>query len=143
LQDISPVDEERLKEGLTHYQWTIDREREIWFTVKEREKSGLTSDRREREYYTGNDIYVLSYKGAYIEITIRRMFEEEKAKKKISNNYRVYIIWELIRIKKPEVLKNTSYEEIIDILKEVLSVNGEEGIYRNLSKEDVSIEFKF
>ena len=144
LQEIHPIDQERLDEGLVHYQWAIDREREIWFTYKESEESGLDGyDVRDPEYYTGNGIYVLHYKGENIEVVLRRHYDEEREQEKITNNNPYYFIWELIRINKPESLNDISDEEIITILKEALSVYGAPGIYTSIAPDNAMIQFKF
>jgi len=118
-------------------------EREIWFIVKESEKSGLDGyDVRDPEYYTGNGIYVLHYKGENIEVVLRRRYDEEREKNTLSNKNPYYIIWELIRINKPERLKDVPDEEIIAILKEVLSVYVPAGI-TFIPKNILTVQFKF
>jgi len=141
LQGIHPIDQERLDEGLVHYHWTIDREREIWLMRIKSEKSNLDGyDRRDPEYFTGNGIFVLHYKGENIEVVLRDVYEE--GSKRIQNN-QFFITWELIRINKPESLKDISDEEIITILKEALSVNGSPGINLSVPQEIITVQFKF
>ena len=139
LQEIHPIEQERLDERLTHYRWAIDREREIWFTFKNYERSGW-ADARDPEYLTGNEIYVLHYKGENIEILLRRDYDEEDKKNKVSNKNPYYIIWKLVRINKPENLKDISDEEIIEVLKEALSVYGTMGIHRYVPQETITVQ---
>jgi len=142
LQEIHPIEQWDLDKGYAHYQWTIDREREIWFIGKESEKSGLDGyDQRDPEYFTGNKIFILHYKGENIEVVLRR-FYDEKNTHRIQNN-QFFITWELIRINKPENLKEIPDEEIIEVLKEALSVNGSPGINLSVPQEIITVQFKF
>jgi len=140
LQEVRPIEQWRLDENLTYYQWTIDREREIWLMFQKNEKSGLTGDPRDPEYLTGNKIYVLHYKGENIEVVLRDVYEE--GSQKIENN-QFLIVWDFIRMKKPESLKSVPDEEIITILKEVLSVYGSEKINTSVPQDIITVQFKF
>jgi hypothetical protein len=143
LQEIRPIEQWKLDEGYFYYRWVIDREREIWFTYQKSEKSGLTGDPRDPDYYTGNGIYVLHYKGENIEVVLKREYDEEREKNALSHKNPYYIIWDLIRINKPESLKEVPDEEIIAVLKEVLSVFMKEYIHKYIPKENIIVQFKF
>jgi len=142
LQEIRPISQRDLDKGYSYYQWTIDREREIWFLYQKSEESNLDGyDVRDPEYFTGNKIYVLHYKGENIEVVLRKLYKDGKQQKVIENPY--YIIWELIRINTPERLKNIPYEEIISILKEALTMYGSEKVYKYVPKENIIVQLKF
>jgi len=144
LQKIRPISQLDLDKGYSYYQWTIDREREIWFLYQKSEESNLDGyDVRDPEYFTGNKIYVLHYKGENIEVVLRRQYDEEREKNALSNKNPYYIIWELIRINKPERLKDVPDEEIIVVLKEVLSVYGAEKINTSVPQDIITVQFKF
>ena len=141
LKEIRPVEDWELKEGYFFYHFTIDRERYIWFLFKESEESELITDPRERGYLTGNDIFVLHYKGENIEVVLRDINEE--GTQKYIEGEPFYITWDLIRITKPKSLKDTPDEEIITVLKEALSVYGTEWIHESVPQKDIVVKFKF
>jgi len=144
LKEIRPVEDWKLKEGYFFYHFTIDRERDIWFLYKKSEESGLDTDPRDREYYTGNKMFVLHYKGENIEVILRRMYDEDSALNQNRLEGEPYTItWDLIRINKPESLKDTPDEEIIKVLKEALSVYGTEKIHTSVPQKDIVVKFKF
>ena len=144
LQEISSIDQIDLDKGYSYYHWAIDREREIWFTYKESEKSNIEwASVRDPEYYTGNGVYVLYYKGEIIEVILKEDYDEQRKKNELSNKNPYYIIWNLIRIIKPDSLKDTPDEEIVGVLKEALSVYAEETIHTSVPEEIIRVEFKF
>jgi len=141
LQEIRPINQRDLDKGYSYYQWTIDREREIWFLYQKSEESNLDGyDVRDPEYFTGNKIYVLHYKGENIEVVLRDVYEE--GSQKIENN-QFLVVWDFIRMKKPENLQNVPDEEIITILKEALSVYGSEKINTSVPQDIITVQFKF
>lgn len=85
----------------------------------------------------------MHYKGKNIEVVLRRQHDEQRKKNELSNKNPYYIIWDLIRITKPESLKDTPDEEIVGVLKEALSVYGTETIHTSVPEEIIRVEFKF
>jgi len=142
LQEIRPINQRDLDKGYSYYQWTIDREREIWFLYQKSEESNLDGyNVQDPEYLTGNGIYILHYKGENIEVVLKKHYRKDRPQKLVENPY--YIIWELIRINKPENLKDASDEEIIILLKEALSMYGSDNILTSVPQENIIVQFKF
>ena len=116
------------------HRWTIDKERESWFMWVHDPKDPLDYTR-----YTGENIFILHYKGENIEIVLRNA-SEESSRKLTDNPF--YVTWKLDRIKKPEALKDVSDEEIIEVLKEALNAYGTRGIKTSVPFENTIVKLK-
>ena len=89
--------------------------------------------------YTGESFFILNYKGKNIEIILRDIFDESS--RKLTDNP-FYVTWKLDHIKKPEALKNIPDEEIVEVLKEALSVYGTQGIETSVPFENIIVKLK-
>ena len=74
-------------------------------------------------------------------MVLKKHYRKDRPQKLVENPY--YIIWELIRINKPENLKDASDEEIIILLKEALSMYGSDNILTSVPQENIIVQFKF
>ena len=75
-----------------------------------------------REGYTGEDIFILHYKGENIELDLRRIHNETTSLKHTDNPYKVK--WKLEKVNNMNELKDITYQEIVEVLTEVLNAYG-------------------
>lgn len=107
------------------YKWTIDREKEIYLMPV---KSG-------REERSNRQTWVLKTKGHEIEIVTDRV---GKAQKYTDVPY--VVSWDLVTAT-PKQIESLSYEEIISILKEALTVYGDNGVDEFVKNPVVNFNF--
>ena len=115
--------------------WCIDRERGIWlFSVC----SITIGDPRDMNY-SGEDIWILHYKGKDIEIDLRNIHNEYTGKKDTDNPF--ILIYELESIRSD--LGDITKQEIVDILKEILNeIKGGDVITYFIPKENIQVIFR-
>lgn len=116
------------------HRWTIDQEGESWFMWVDAPHDPLEPSR-----YTGEDIFILNYKGKNIEVVLRQVFEES-SRKLTDNPFNV--VWTLDRIT-PESLEELSYGAIIRLIQEALNVYGTRGIKTPIPAENIVVTCKF
>jgi len=114
--------------------WCIDRERGIWlFSVC----SITIGDPRDMNY-SGEDIWLLHYKGKDIEIDLRNIHNENTSTKITDNPFKIIYELESIRSDIGDILK----QDIVDILKEILNeFKGGEVITSSIPKENIQVTF--
>ncbi|MCD8213318.1 MAG: hypothetical protein LUC34_04635 [Campylobacter sp.] len=117
--------------SLNSRSWCIDRERAIWLFVV---CSILIGDPRDMNY-SGEDIWILHYKGRDIEIDLRDINNEYTGKKVTDNPY--IIIYELESIRSD--IGDITKQEIAEILKEILNEYGNGGSI--VPKENIQVTF--
>ena len=118
--------------SLNSRSWCIDRERGIWlFSVR----SITIGDPRDMEF-SGEDIWLLHYKGKDIEIDLRDINNENTGKKVTDNPFR--IIYELESIRSD--IGNIPKHEIVDILKEILN-EFKIGAIISIPRENIQVTF--
>ncbi|MCP4970993.1 MAG: hypothetical protein GY932_10405 [Arcobacter sp.] len=124
------------KEHRSHYtlDWTIDRDREIWFSYL----TNVMDPDWEYRQSTGEEVWMLNYKGKEVEVRLfdpplegSSSFEERPFRK----------IWELVSIS-PESIDGVSNKALKEIIKEALNVYGQFGVKSRVPNEDVEIEFR-
>lgn len=122
-----------LRTGLDGNQsWMVDREREIWFM-----RVGVGTIDSDPIMPTGEDYYILHYKGKNIEVLMRRNRKEGSTK--ISDNpFRV--CWEILFIN-PESLEDISTQEIIDIIAEAELVDNYGGSRKFFQNPDIQVKY--
>ena len=112
--------------------WCIDRERDIWlFSVR----SITIGDPRDMNY-SGEDIWLLHYKGKDIEIDLRDINNENTGKKVTDNPFRIIYELESIRSDLGDITK----QEIVDILKEILN-EFKIGAIISIPRENIQVTF--
>ena len=116
------------------HHWTIDKEREIWFMWADTPNDPLEPSR-----YTGEIFFILNYRGEIIEVVLRQIFKESS--RKLTDNP-FNIVWSLDRIT-PESIGELSYKEIVELIKETLSVYGTRGIKTPVPFEHIVVTCKF
>ena len=114
--------------------WVIDRQRDAWFI-----HVCLASMPDPRDGFTGEEIYILCYKGNIIELDIRRIYDETTSKMLVDNPF-------FIKYKLESINSSTygiSLDELYKILKEALAEYGNRGIRgrENLPKEHEVVTF--
>ncbi|WP_297989963.1 hypothetical protein [uncultured Campylobacter sp.] len=113
--------------------WCIDRERGIWlFSVC----SITIGDPRDMEF-SGEDIWILHYKGKDIEIDLRKIYNEYTGKKDTDNPF--ILIYELESIRSD--LGDIPKQEIVDILKEILN-EYKIGAIISIPRENIQVIFR-
>ena len=113
--------------------WCIDRERGIWlFSVC----SITIGDPRDMNY-SGEDIWILHYKGKDIEIDLRKIYNEYTGKKDTDNPF--ILIYELESIRSD--LGDITKQEIVDILKEILN-EFKIGAIISIPRENIQVIFR-
>ena len=115
------------------HQWTIDKERELWFMY-----ASDLHDPLDRRVSLGEKAFILNYKGTNIEVVLRGISEEKKEDRKEGFFYRT---WALERIN-PDSLDELSNDEIITLVKEALSVYGIDGIETSVPLEKIIVNCK-
>ena len=119
--------------GLNSRSWCIDRERGIWlFSVR----SITIGDPRDMNY-SGEDIWLLHYKGKDIEIDLRDINNENTGKKVTDNPFRIIYELESIRSDLGDITK----QEIVDILKEILN-EFKIGAIISIPRENIQVIFR-
>jgi len=112
--------------------WCIDRERGIWlFSVC----SITIGDPRDMEF-SGEDIWILHYKGKDIEIDLRNIHNEYTGKKDTDNPF--ILIYELESIRSD--IGDIPKQEIVDILKEILN-EFKIGAIISIPRENIQVTF--
>ncbi|WP_295152897.1 hypothetical protein [uncultured Campylobacter sp.] len=113
--------------------WCIDRERGIWlFSVC----SITIGDPRDMNY-SGEDIWILHYKGKDIEIDLRNIHNKYTGKKDTDNPF--ILIYELESIRSD--LGDIPKQEIVDILKEILN-EFKIGAIISIPRENIQVIFR-
>ena len=114
--------------------WVIDKQRDAWLI-----HVCLASMPDPRDGFTGEDIWLLHYKGRDIELDIRRIYDETTSKMLVDNPF-------FIKYKLESINSSTyriSLDELYKILKEALAEYGNRGIRgrENLPKEHEVVTF--
>ncbi|WP_295151494.1 hypothetical protein [uncultured Campylobacter sp.] len=114
--------------------WVIDKQRDAWLI-----HVCLASMPDPRDGFTGEDIWLLHYKGRDIELDIRRIYDETTSKMLVDNPF-------FIKYKLESINSSTyriSLDELYKILKEALAEYGNRGIRgrENLPKENEVVTF--
>ena len=114
--------------------WVIDKQRDAWLI-----HVCLASMPDPRDGFTGEEIYILCYKGNVIELDIRRVYDETTSKMLVDNPF-------FIKYKLESINSSTyriSLDELYKILKEALTEYGNRGIdgRENLPKEHEVVTF--
>ena len=114
--------------------WCIDRERGIWlFPIC----SITIGDPRDMEF-SGEDIWLLHYRGKDIEIDLRDIYNENTSTKITDNPFKIIYELESIRSDIGDIPK----QEIVDILKEILNeFKGGDVITYFIPKENIQVTF--
>ena len=114
--------------------WVFDRQRDAWLI-----HVCLASMPDPRDGYTGEDIWLLHYKGRDIELDIRRVYDETTSKMLVDNPF--FIKYKLENINSS--IDGISLDELYKILKEALTEYGNRGIRgrENLPKEHEVVTF--
>ena len=129
-----PEREQVKKETEKRYipQWTIDREREIWFSYAGR----VIDQDLDFGQGTGEVIWYLNYKGKNLEVRLQR------GKESFTIKERPYIKnWIFLSIT-PESLDDISNKELRNIIKEALDVYGTNGISSLVDRKDINLTFE-
>ena len=114
--------------------WVIDKQRDAWLI-----HVCLASMPDPRDGFTGEDIWLLHYKGRDIELDIRRIYDETTSKMLVDNPF-------FIKYKLESINSSTyriSLDELYKILKEALAEYGNRGIRgrENLPKKHEVVTF--
>ena len=114
--------------------WVIDRQRDIWLIFV---CSPHLPD--PRDGYTGEEIWLLYYKGREIELDIRRVYDETTSKMLVDNPF--FIKYKLENINSS--IDGISLDELYRVLNEALKEYGNRGIdgRENLPKEHEVVTF--
>ncbi len=99
--------------------WVIDRQRDIWLIFV---CSQHLPD--PRDGYTGEEIWLLYYKGREIELDIRRIYDETTSKYFTENPFKVKYKFQSVN----SDIGDISIDELYKILNEALSEYGSGGI---------------
>ena len=113
------------KSNRTQYDWTIDKERDIFFISA---KSG-------REDKSNEIIAILWWRGIYLSVTLAKIGGELDFRNRIGS-----VLWEFRGIWKPEGF-NVLDEEIIPILKEALVAYQLDGVEHPMVEYKVNFNF--
>ena len=117
--------------SLNSRSWCIDRNRSIWLFVV---RSIIIGDPRDMNY-SGEDIWLLHYRGKDIEIDLRNIHNKNTSTKITDNPFKIIYELESIRSDIGDVPK----QEIVDILKEILYEYGD-GV-SIVPKENIQVTF--
>ena len=99
--------------------WVIDRQRDAWLI-----HVCLASMPDPRDGYTGEDIWLLHYKGKNIELDIRRIYDETTSKYFTENPFKIKYKFQSVN----SDIRDISLDEIYEILNEALLEYGDDGI---------------
>ena len=122
------------KEREKHFNltWTIDKEREIWFSYAGR----VIDQDLDFGQATGEEIWYLNYKGENLEVRLQR------GKESFTIKERPYIKhWIFLSIT-PESLNDVSNKELKNIIKEALDVYGTRGMSSQVDRKDINLTFE-
>ena len=119
--------------NLNSRSWCIDRERGIWLFPICSITIGDPGDMN----YSGEDIWILHYKGKDIEIDLRKIYNEYTGKKDTDNPF--ILIYELESIRSD--LGDITKQEIVDILKEILNEYKRGAIIDSIPRENIQVTF--
>jgi len=111
--------------------WNINREREIWFA--QMVAYHLPDP---RDGWTGEEICILHYKKQNIELDLKNINDEETSLKLTDNPF--IIKWKLQKVNNMKEIKDISYEEIVEVLNEVLQVFGFDG-FSDIPQENLQV----
>jgi hypothetical protein len=87
---------------------------------------------------TGEDYYVLYYKGEHIEVMMHEN-RKEGSTKFSDNPFRIR--WDILSINKPDFLKGVQKEEIIELITEAMIVRGNDGIKKFVKNFDIKVRY--
>ncbi len=110
-----PLGDQRIEQ----LDWVIDRQRDIWFI--------FVCDPHlpdPRDGFTGEEIYILCYKGNVIELDIRRIYDETTSKMLVDNPF--FIKYKLENINSS--IDGILLDELYGVLNEALKEYGSRGI---------------
>ena len=99
--------------------WVIDKQRNTWLI-----HACLASMPDPRDGFTGEDIWLLHYKGKNIELDIRRIYDETTSKYFTENPFKVKYKFQSVN----SDIGDISMDELYKILNEALSEYGSGGI---------------
>ena len=99
--------------------WVVDRQRDIWFMFV---CDPCLPD--PRDGFTGEEIYILCYKGNIIELDIRRIYDETTSKYFTENPFKIKYKFQSVN----SDIGDISMDEIYEILNEALLEYGHDGI---------------
>ncbi len=99
--------------------WVIDKQRDAWLI-----HVCLASMPDPRDGYTGEDIWLLHYKGKNIELDIRRIYDETTSKYFTENPFKIKYKFQSVN----SDIGDISMDEIYEILNEALLEYGDDGI---------------
>jgi hypothetical protein len=99
--------------------WVIDKQRDAWLI-----HVCLASMPDPRDGYTGEDIWLLYYKGKNIELDIRRIYDETTSKYFTENPFKIKYKFQSVN----SDIGDISMDEIYEILNEALLEYGDDGI---------------
>ena len=99
--------------------WVIDRQRDAWLI-----HVCLASMPDPRDGYTGEEIWLLYYKGREIELDIRRIYDETTSKYFTENPFKIKYKFQSVN----SDIGDISIDELYKILNEALSEYGSGGI---------------
>ena len=99
--------------------WVIDRQRDAWLI-----HACLASMPDPRDGFTGEDIWLLHYKGRDIELDIRRINDETTSKYFTENPFKIKYKFQSVN----SDIGDISMDEIYEILNEALLEYGDDGI---------------
>mgnify|MGYP000910677846 FL=1 len=99
--------------------WVIDRQRDAWLI-----HVCLASMPDPRDGYTGEDIWLLYYKGKNIELDIRRIYDETTSKYFTENPFKIKYKFQSVN----SDIGDISMDEIYEIVNEALLEYGDDGI---------------
>ena len=87
---------------------------------------------------TGEDYYVLYYKGEHIEVMMHQN-RKEGSTKHSDNPFRIR--WDILSINKPDSLKDVQKEELIELITEAMIVRGNDGIKKFVKNFDIKVRY--
>ena len=99
--------------------WVIDRQRDAWLI-----HVCLASMPDPRDGFTGEDIWLLHYKGRDIELDIRRIYDKTTSKYFTENPFKIKYKFQSVN----SDIGDISMDEIYEILNEALLEYGDDGI---------------
>ncbi len=113
--------------------WMVDRKRDLWFMLL-----GIGIEDDIPPMATGEDYYVLYYKGEHIEVMMHENHKEGSTKFS-DNPFRIR--WDILSINKPDSLKDVQKEELIELITEAMIVRGNDGIKKFVKNFDIKVRY--
>lgn len=114
------------------FSWMIDRDREIWFI-----RLGIGTIVDNPPIYTGEDYYILHYKGQNIEV----LMQENKQEGSSNINCNPFKIrWEVLSIETINMI-DTNMKEIISLISEAMISKGYVFLGKQLPNIDVKVKY--